>query len=168
MVILSSLSIHFCLSCTFLCCGVFPSRWCLSPMTLYVFMSCPEKYSAESSLPVPDVVALDVLMCTTSRGCFLRICCFLDRALHNLLLHFLVRLHPLVLLIAPGMCGLSLRMRGLVGSMSLRSILCCIFLSPLELGLFLVPTRPMLARCILQTSQLHNSVGPHCLGLSLV
>ena len=82
--------------------------------------------------------------CTTSRGCFLRICCFLDRTLHNLL-HFLVGLHPLVLLIAPGMCGLSLRMRGLVGSMSLRSILCCIFLSPLELGLFwfrLVPCWP--------------------------
>ena len=95
-------------------------------MTLYVFMSCPEKYSAESSLPVPDVVALDVPMYNKPGGCFLRICCFLDRTLHNVL-HFLVGLHPLVLLIAPGMCGLSLRMRGLVGSMSLRSILCCIF-----------------------------------------
>ena len=124
-------------------------------------------YSAESSLPVPDVVALDVPMCNKP-GLFPSNLLFPGhRTLHNLL-HFLVGLHPLVLLIAPGMCGLSLRMRGLVGSMSLRSILCCIFLSPLELGLFLVPTRPMLARCILQTSQLHNSVGPHCLGLSLV
>ena len=61
IVFLSSLSIHFSLSCTFLH-GVVPSRWYLSPITLHVFMSCPEKYIAESRFPVPDVVALDTPM----------------------------------------------------------------------------------------------------------
>ena len=53
IVFLSSLSIHFSLSCTFLY-NVTPSRWYLRPVTLYVFMSCPEKYIAESRFPVPN------------------------------------------------------------------------------------------------------------------
>ena len=61
IVFLFSLSIHFSLSCTFLY-SVTPSRWYLRPVTLHVFMSCPEKYIAESRFPVPVVVALDVPM----------------------------------------------------------------------------------------------------------